>query len=422
LYQAARGTTDILPAEQPYWRYVEKAIAEITRLYGYQRIDTPTFEGTALFTRSVGEGTDIVDKEMYTFDDKGGKSLTLRPEGTAPVCRAYIQHGMQNLTQPVRLYYVSPIFRYDRPQAGRYRQHYQFGCEAIGEDDPAIDAEVIDMVWRFYKSLGLVNISLELNSIGCKACRPQYLNALKSYYQKYEGKLCADCKTRLEKNPLRLLDCKQASCQSVAQNAPSSIDSLCPDCAAHFTQLQKYLSFFEIPFLINHRLVRGLDYYTRTVFEIQPEDGSSQSALGGGGRYDELIEELGGKPTPALGFAAGLERIILNLKKQGVSIPAPSSLQAFIAYLGDPARDAALKLTAVLRQEGISAVMATGGKSLKTQLRQANSLGAPYVLIIGEDEVKAGTVTLRHMADARQETVAVKDLPGRLKPVSPPIL
>ena len=415
MYQAARGTTDILPEEQPYWRYVEKAIAEVTRLYGYQRIDTPMFEDTSLFRRSAGEFTDIVQKEMYTFDDRGGNSLTLKPEGTPAVCRAYVQHGMANLPQPVKLYYISPIFRYDRPQAGRYRQHYQFGCEAIGEEDPAIDAEVIDMAWRFYKSLGLVNISLQLNSIGCKVCRPQYLGALKDYYRQYEANLCADCKTRLDKNPLRLLDCKQESCQGIAQNAPRSIDNLCPDCAAHFTQLQKYLGLLGIPFLINHRLVRGLDYYTRTVFEIQPEDEGGQSTIGGGGRYDSLIEELGGKPTPALGFATGIERIILNLKKQGISIPTPPVLQAFIAYLGDPARDAALKLAAELHQQGISAVTSAGSKSLKAQLRQANTLGARYAVIIGEDEVKAGTVTLRHMADARQETIAAGDLAGRLK-------
>ena len=413
-YQAARGTTDILPAEQPYWRFLKKAIADVTRLYGYQRIDTPMFEDTGLFRRSAGEFTDIVQKEMYTFDDRGGNSLTLKPEGTPAVCRAYVQHGLQNLPQPVKLYYISPIFRYDRPQAGRYRQHYQFGCEAIGDDDPAIDAEVIDMAWRFYKSLGLVNISLQLNSIGCKVCRPEYLAVLKSYYAKHTDNLCADCKTRLEKNPLRLLDCKQTSCQSIAQNAPRSLDALCPDCAAHLKQLEKFLGLLGIPFQLNHRLVRGLDYYTRTVFEIQPEEEGGQSTIGGGGRYDGLIEELGGKPTPAIGFATGMERIILNLKKQGITVPGPSALQVYIAYMGDPAREEAIKLTANLRQAGISALSSTGGKSLKAQLRQANTLGALYAVIIGEDEVKAGTATLRDMADARQETIAPGDLPERL--------
>ena len=414
MFQAARGTADILPEEQPYWRYVEKAIDGITRLYGYQRVDTPVFEDTGLFRRSVGEYTDIVQKEMYTFDDLGGKSMTLRPEGTAPVCRAYLEHGMQNLPQPVKLYYVSPIFRYDRPQAGRYRQHYQFGAEAIGEGDPALDAEVIDMAWQFYKSLGLAKLSLQLNSIGCKVCRPGYLAALKDYYAGYDN-LCNDCKARLEKNPLRLLDCKQSTCQPLAGSAPASADFLCPACAEHFTRLKKYLGLINIPFTLNHRLVRGLDYYTRTVFEIQPEEEGGQSTIGGGGRYDDLIEELGGKPTPGIGFATGIERIILNLKKQGFTAPETPGLRVLIAFMGEKAREEAIKLAARLRLSGISAAAAAGEKSLKAQLRQANALNVPYAVIIGEDEVKAGTVTLRDMAGARQETVSLNDLAERLK-------
>jgi len=414
LYQSARGTADILPSEQPYWRYVEKKIDEITRLYGYQRIDTPMFEDTGLFIRGVGEGTDIVDKEMYTLNDKGGKSLTLRPEGTAPVCRAYIQHGMQNLPQPVKLYYVSPIFRYDRPQAGRYRQHYQFGAEAIGEGDPALDAEVVDMAWQFYKSLGLAGLSLQLNSIGCKVCRPQYLVALKEYYAGYAN-LCHDCQERLEKNPLRLLDCKQSTCQPLAESAPASVDFLCPECAEHFTRLKKYLAQLDIPFSLNHRLVRGLDYYTRTVFEIQPEEEGGQSTIGGGGRYDDLIEELGGKPTPGIGFATGIERIILNLKKQGFTKPETPGLRVLIAFMGEKVREAAIKLAARLRRKGISAAAVAGEKSLKAQLRQANALNVPYAVIIGEDEVKGGTVVLRDMAGARQESVNLEDLAEKLK-------
>jgi histidyl-tRNA synthetase len=410
LYQAARGTQDILPEEQPYWRYIDQAIADICRLYGYQRIDTPVFEDTSLFSRSAGEYTDIVQKEMYTFDDRGGNSLTLKPEGTPAVCRAYLQHGLQNQPQPVKLYYISPIFRYDRPQAGRYRQHHQFGCEAIGEADPVLDAEVIDMAWRFYTTLGLKNISLHINSIGCKKCRPEYLDALKDYYNKYADEVCADCKTRLENNPLRLLDCKQAACQSIADSAPKNSSYLCPDCEEHFTRLQKYLGLLDIPFELNHRLVRGLDYYTRTVFEVQPEDEGGQSTLGGGGRYDDLIEELGGKPTPAIGFAAGIERIILNLKKQDIAPPSPPPLEVLIACMGDDARDAAIKLAAHLRQAGISAVTSSGGKSLKAQMRQANSLGVRYTVIIGDEEVKAGTVTLRDMTQAKQETIPIGDL------------
>jgi histidyl-tRNA synthetase len=415
LYQAARGTTDILPAEQLYWRYVEKAIADITQLYGYQRIDTPMFEDTSLFRRSVGEYTDIVQKEMYTFEDMGGKSITLRPEGTAPVCRAYLEHGLQNLPQPVKLYYLASIFRYERPQAGRLREHHQFGCEAIGEADPSIDAEVIDIAWQFYKSLGLVNISLQLNSIGCKECRTKYLTALKEHYAGQTSVLCADCKTRLEKNPLRMLDCKQSSCQPVADAAPASTDYLCPQCEEHFTSLKKYLELMAIPFTANHRLVRGFDYYTRTVFEIHPAGGGTQGAIGAGGRYDGLIEELGGKPTPAIGFAAGIERIILNLKKQGVSVPALLPLQVFIAAMGDKAREESIKLAAHLRQLDISTVTTSGNKSLKAQLRQANALNVRYTLIIGEDEVKAGVVTLRDMASARQETVRLTEVGERLK-------
>jgi histidyl-tRNA synthetase len=415
LYKAARGTTDILPEDQPYWRYVEKGIADITQLYGYQRIDTPVFEDTKLFRRSAGEYTDVVQKEMYTFDDRGGNSLTLKPEGTPAVCRAFIQHGMANLPQPVKLYYLSPIFRYDRPQAGRFRQHHQFGCEAIGNDDPALDAEVIDMAWRFYGALGLKGLSLQLNSIGCRNCRPAYLTLLVKYYSDYTARLCADCRDRLSRNPLRLLDCKQESCQEIANAAPASADHLCTDCAAHFASLRKYLELLDIPFTLNRRLVRGLDYYTRTVFEFQPEEEGAQSTVGGGGRYDDLIEELGGRPTPAIGFATGIERLILNLKKQGTSVPAPPPLKVLIAAVGDTARDRSVSLAADLRRAGVSAVTASGGKSLKGQLRQANALGVRFTVIIGEEEVKSGTAVLRDMAGASQETVALKDLTRRLK-------
>ena len=351
---------------------------------------------------------------MYTFEDRGGNQLTLRPEGTAPVCRAYLEHGMQNLPQPVKLYYIASIFRYERPQAGRYRQHYQFGFEAIGEGDPALDGEVIDMAWQFLLALNLRSLSLQLNSIGCQKCRPDYIAALKDYYADYTQDLCPDCKTRLKRNPLRLLDCKKPSCQQIADSAPKSIDYLCPECAEHFRQLKKYLELLGLPFVVNHHLVRGLDYYTRTVFEIQPEGGGAQSTIIGGGRYDDLIAELGGKPTPALGFAAGIERIILNLKKQNVAIPPLPKPQVFIACLGDEARDEAIKLASTLRRAGIGVIEALGDKSLKAQLRQANSLGARYAVIIGEQEVKTGTVVLRDMTSAEQKTIPVKELGERL--------
>jgi len=403
-----------LPEEQVYWRYIEQKVVDICQLYGYERIDSPAFEDTGLFTRSVGQGTDIVEKEMYTFTDKGGKKVTLRPEGTAPVCRAYLEHGLHNLPQPVKLYYIASIFRYERPQAGRYRQHYQFGCEAIGDDDPTLDAEVIDIAWRFFLSLGLRHLSLQLNSIGCKQYRPGYLSALKDYYANRKEELCADCKIRLIRNPLRLLDCKKQSCQKVADSAPRSVDHLCRQCETHFNQLKGYLKLLEIPFAVNHRLVRGLDYYTRTAFEIQPKAAGAQSTICGGGRYDDLIEELGGKPTPAIGFAIGIERIILNLKKQDIPVPPLPRPQVFIAHMGDEARDEAIKLASQLRQSGIGIIVATGNKSLKAQLRQANTLGVRYAVIIGEEEVRSGTVALRDMTTARQKTVPIGELPGLL--------
>jgi histidyl-tRNA synthetase len=414
LYQAPRGTVDILPQEQAYWRYIEQKASHICQLYGYERIDTPALEDTGLFARSIGEETDIVEKEMYSFKDKGGNQLTLRPEGTAPVCRAYIEHGMHNQPQPVKLYYLAPIFRYERPQAGRYRQHYQFGYEAIGDDDPILDAEVIDIAWRFFEILGLKRLTLLLNSIGCRKCRPDYLASLRQYYAQHHNELCPECKVRLERNTLRLLDCKKPICQQLAAASPRSVDCLCTGCEEHFNSLKKYLEQLKLPFVVNHCLVRGLDYYTRTVFEIQPEAGGAQSTIGGGGRYDDLIEELGGKPTPAVGFATGIERIILNLKKQKVAIPPIPKPKVFIAQVGDSARDEAVKLAARLRQAGIGVLQASSSKSLKAQLRQANSFGAHYAVIIGEQELETGTVILRDMTTAQQETISLKELQDKL--------
>jgi len=415
VYQAPRGTVDILPAEQAYWRYLEQKAAYICQLYGYGRIDTPAFESTNLFSRSIGEKTDIVEKEMYSFEDKGGNRITLRPEGTAPVCRAYIEHGMHNQPQPVKLYYIAPIFRYERPQAGRFRQHYQFGYEAIGDNDPALDAEVIDMAWRFFESLGLRHLKLLLNSIGCRKCRPDYLASLRRYYSKHRAELCPDCKVRLEKNTLRLLDCKKPLCQQFSTTAPRSADCLCPECEGHFNLLKNYLQQLGLPFLVDHCLVRGLDYYTRTVFEIQPQTGGAQSTIGGGGRYDDLIEELGGKATPSVGFATGIERIILNLKEQRVDIPPIPQPQVFIAQVGDKAKNEAVKLAAALRQTGIGVMQASSSKSLKSQLRQANNFGARYVIIIGEQEIETGTVILRNMTTAEQETIPLAELQDKLQ-------
>lgn len=415
MYQAPRGTVDILPEEQPYWQYIISRAETICQRYGYERIETPIFEDASLFRRGVGEDTDIVEKEMYVFNDLGGNQLALRPEGTASVCRAYLQHGMQNLPQPVKLFYTAPVFRYERPQAGRYRQHHQFGYEVIGDGNPSVDAEVIDLAWQFYRELGFNKLSLKLNSIGCSQCRPQYHQALKEYYRDKTDLLCRDCKSRLERNPLRLLDCKKPGCQPIADNSPKSSEHLCPECAAHFNELKHYLELLGIPFSVDHRLVRGLDYYTRTVFEIQPPDVAGQSTIGGGGRYDGLIQELGGKDTPAIGFATGMERIILNLKKQQITPPATAKPEVFIADTGESdVRSQAVLLTAELRRSGIRVVNASAGRSLKAQLRQAGKLGVRLSIIIGETEMASGSVIIRDMRKAEQSTVSRVDLLTRL--------
>ncbi|MBI2917393.1 MAG: histidine--tRNA ligase [Chloroflexi bacterium] len=422
MYKAPRGTEDILPAEQPYWRFVEAQAEAVCRSYGYQRIETPMFEEAGLFERGVGAASDIVEKEMYTFPDRSGDLMTLRPEGTAPVCRAYLEHGMAQLPQPVRLYYLGPAFRYERPQAGRFRQHHQLGVEALGEADPALDAEVISLAWDLFQRLGLMvgaprSIGaplLKLNSIGCSQCRPRYIAELRANYSGHVEQLCTDCRSRLERNPLRLLDCKQPGCQAVAGAVPRSLDHLCHDCRQHFDGLQVYLKALAFPYSVDHRLVRGLDYYTRTVFEVQPVVEGAQSTMAGGGRYDGLVEAVGGKPTPAVGFAAGLERIILNLKRAGVHVPDSGSPVAFMAHLGPAAKERALLLAGELRRRGITVVAAWSDRSLRAQLRQANSVGARYALILGDAELASGSVVVRDMATGEQQTVPQDQVGGRL--------
>ncbi len=415
MHKAPRGTFDILPQEHAYWKYVEEKAASLCQLYGYQPLSTPIFEDAQVFTKTVAGGTDIVDKEMYIFEDKSGQELALRAEGTAPVCRAYLEHGLFNLPQPVKLYYIGPAFRYERPQSGRYRQHHQFGFEALGEADPALDAEVIEMARHFFSSLGLSRFIIQLNSIGCKVCRPGYLEVLRHHYSGYADRLCPDCKVRLINNPLRLLDCKKTSCQEIANTAPRITDYICHECQLHFESVQRYLGLMRIPFQLNPRLVRGLDYYTRTVFEVEPRENGSQTTLGGGGRYDNLIEELGGKPTPAVGFATGLERIILNLKKQKLDIPTLPKPDVFIAYLEGEAKTEAIKLASELRETGIAVIMATGDRSLRKQMRQADSLDIPHALILGEQEVSKRNVMLRDMRSGEQKTIASTEIARFLK-------
>jgi histidyl-tRNA synthetase len=409
LFQAPRGTSDHLPEEQKYWRFIESKAVEVAARFGFGRIDTPAFEDSNLFIRSVGEGTDIVEKEMYTFDDRGGDSITLRPEGTAPVCRAYLEHGMHNLPQPVRLYYFCPVFRYERPQAGRFRQHHQFGVEVLGDGDPSVDAEVIEVAWNLMTSLGLTDINLLINSVGDPQCRPAYVEKLREYYSGHKEKLCTDCKERLDRNPLRLLDCKVERDHVLGNDAPKSADNLCGDCSEHWNKLLKYLDAMRLPYQIDHRMVRGLDYYTRTVFEVQPVDGGGQSTICGGGRYDGLITALGGRDTPGIGFATGLERLTLNLKRSEVSVPEEPKPRYLVANVGDDARIAALELSVRLRRAGVGVILGSGTRGLRGQMRQANALEIPFALILGDDEIEKGEVMVRDMESSAQESRPVAE-------------
>ena len=409
-FQAPRGTTDLLPDDQPYWRFVEGVATRAAETFGYDRIDTPTFEDAGLFVRGVGETTDIVEKETYTFEDRGGDLLSLRPEGTAPVCRAYLEHGMHNRSQPVRLHYICPMYRYDRPQAGRYRELHQFGAEAIGDGDPAVDAEIIELGWSLLKDAGLTDLTLLLNSIGDPACRPGYIDALRAYFESQDGLVHDDCRRRLQSNPLRLLDCKEKPCQPAIASAPRSVDYLCDDCAGHWSALLGWLDRLDIPYRLDSRLARGLDYYTRTVFEIVPEGGGSQGTILGGGRYDGLIEQLGGSPTPGIGFAAGIERIILNLAAQAVPTPGASGTKVLLAHVGAEAKEAAFALGSEMRSCGLSAVLAPSGRSLKAQMRYASSIRATHAVIIGERELESGRLALRDLARSEQRELGRDEL------------
>jgi histidyl-tRNA synthetase len=408
--QTPRGTSDLLPTEQPYWNYVTAHFKSICAAYGYGEIRTPVFEDTRLFQRTVGEGTDIVEKEMYTFSDRGGDSLTLRPEGTAPVVRAYLEHGMHRLPQPVKLSYIASIFRYDRPQAGRLRQHHQFGVEALGEEAATIDAEIISLLLQLYRSVGLSKTSLQLNSIGDAACRPQYIEELASYYRGHVHALCENCQNRLKRNPLRLLDCKEESCQPFIADAPHTMDNLCGDCDAHFSTLKRSLDAMGISYALNHTLVRGLDYYTRTVFEVWPETVGRQSALGGGGRYDGLARHIGKRDVPGIGFGTGIERIILNLQRQEFTPDDQQPFGVYVATLGEQAGIHGISLVQSLRERGIRALMSYKARSLKAQMRQAGSHEAEYAVIIGDDELAQGQVLLRDLKSSTQEFVAEADL------------
>lgn len=410
---APKGTYDILPDDQPMRNWVVSCAENVFQRYGYRRIDTPVFEETRLFVRGVGESTDIVRKEMYSFQDLGGRSLTLRPEGTAPVARAYVEHGMHTLPQPVKLYYYSPMFRYENPQSGRYRQHFQLGVEAFGCTAPELDAEVIGLLAAFYREIGLDTVELHLNSMGCGECRPEYTNALRRYLQDAVTTLCSDCQERVAVNPLRVFDCKVATCQQALQAAPRLVDFLCPECAKHQARVEACLESQGIAFVIDHSLVRGMDYYTRTTFEFQSSLLGAQSGVGGGGRYDHLVEDIGGPPVPGVGFGTGVERIILALERLGVQPPAGPGLLVYVVAMTEEARDHVFALAHELRALGVSADLDYMGRSGKGQMKQAGRSGARYAFIVGEEELAVGGITVRDLSAGeerrltREEAVAL---------------
>ncbi len=409
-----KGTQDILPEDISKWYYVEDIIKEILNKYGYKEIRTPFFEYTDLFVRGIGESTDIVTKEMFTFPDRKGRSLTLRPEGTAPVIRAYLENGMDRTSKVIKLFYLGSMFRCEKPQAGRFRQFNQFGIEVIGTKSPAADAEVIITVLDVYKKLGLKNLEILINSVGCKKCRVDYIQKLKKYLKDKKDFLCSECKERYNKNPLRVLDCKKDSCKKITESAPVIIENLCQDCESHFAQVKLYLYDQKIIFHEDPRLVRGLDYYTKTAFEIISVGLGAQNAIGGGGRYDDLVEELGGKPTPAVGFAAGIERMIIAIDQQKIEWPVEKRLDIFVAKVNEKNKDTAFRLLQKIRNAGLSADMDYSEGSLKSQMRIANKIGARYTVIVGEEELSKNMVILRNMQTKEQKGIKIDNLIGEL--------
>lgn len=415
LTNAPRGTKDILPDTVGDWNYVEGEIRELCRRFGYSEIRTPIFEHTELFQRGIGEGTDVVDKEMYTFTDRGERSITLRPENTASAVRAYLQNKLYAQSNLVKLFYIGSMFRYDRPQAGRMREFHQFGVEALGEANPAVDAEVILLAMNLLEGLGLKDLELSINSVGCPKCRSKYRTMLQDFFRDKLEDLCEDCRSRFERSPLRILDCKKDSDKPYMADAPKITDCLCEECADHFAKLKELLTSAGISFTHDPRLVRGLDYYTKTAFEIKYPPLGAQSAVAGGGRYDGLIEEMGGNPTPAVGFATGLERLLLALESQNLLPEKNRSVDAYVVALGETAQAEGFKLLNSLRQQGLSAAMDFAGRSMKAQMKQANKLGAKYSVILGEDEIAEGVVMLRSMEDSSQEKVPMNQVAEKIK-------
>lgn len=409
LTQAVKGTQDVLPKDSAKWQFIERKLIEAARLHGFKEMRTPVFEHTELFNRSVGDTTDVVQKEMYTFDDNGGRSISLRPEGTAGAVRAYLEHGLHNEALPQKICYLLSCYRYEKPQAGRLREFHQFGVECFGAGKPSADAEVISLADCVFKSLGVKDISLEINSIGCPDCRPKYTSALKEYFTSHIAELCETCKGRLERNPMRVLDCKSPVCSKIAADAPTVLDYICADCRNHFDAVGEQLNVMGIEYKVNPYIVRGLDYYTRTVFEFVSNSIGAQATVCGGGRYDGLIEQMGGQPTPALGFGMGLERLLMVMEAQGCAIPEEKPCDIYIAPMGDSASVLASKLCYQLRAEGFAAQTDIVGRGLKAQMKFANKIGAKFTVVLGDDEIATNRCKLKNMSTGEEIEVELID-------------
>lgn len=406
---APKGTRDILPEEIYKWQYAEKMFTEVCDLFGYHEIRIPTFESTEVFQRGVGDTTDVVQKEMYTFLDKGGRSISLRPEGTAGVARSYIENGMGSLPSPIKLYYNITAFRYENVQKGRYREFHQLGLEAFGSYGPEIDAEIIYLLAKYFEKMGIKSTKIKINSIGCPVCREKYHKILRDYLSPELDAMCTTCKERFVKNPLRIIDCKEEKCKTVTINAPALLDHLCDECKTHFELLEKNLKILDINYEIDKSIVRGLDYYTKTVFEFVSNHVGTQGTICGGGRYDGMIEEFGGVKTPGIGFALGLERLLMELDSQEVAINKPEHSTIYLANLGQAGADAAKIICRNLRNRGIKSEIDLMNRSLKAQMKYASKTGFPYVAVLGEEELNSGRVKLRNMLEGTEKEILITE-------------
>ena len=407
---APKGTKDTLPSQVYKWHYVEKKFSEICDKYGFKEIRTPAFENTELFQRGVGDTTDIVQKEMYTFNDYANRSITLKPEGTSPVARAFIEHKQYAEVQPTKYYYITPCFRYEKPQSGRLRAFHQFGIEIFGTTNMLADADVICLGYDFLHEMGIEDIQLRINSVGCPECRKKHREALRKFLEPVYDQLCNTCKDRYERNPMRILDCKSEICQELVKDAPNMIDYLCDECKSAFDDVQKNLDAMGIEYVVDPRIVRGLDYYTKTAFEFVTDSNGTQGTVCGGGRYDHLIEEIGGPPIPGVGFGLGIERLIMLMEENNVEIPEPEPVKAFIAVMGDDAKAFGLKLLRDLHKKGVKAEMDTLARNIKGQFKYADRLGAQYTVVIGDNELAEGVVAIKEMAKSEQRQVKLDDL------------